>query len=134
VSFLFAYVIIPFPYKVVFANGDHSANYLQVLPNLSTLKVSPQHKGKSNICTTPECIHASSEILYNLSPNYKTIDPCSENLEEMICGGWRDRHDLRPDQGDAFTGTMMAESSQTLLRHILEAPYPQNSKVWIKSS
>jgi hypothetical protein len=89
----------------------------------------PHLEDGSSLCTTPECIHASSEILYNLSPNYRSIDPCSDNLEEMICGGWRERHDLRPDQGDAFTGTTMAESSQTLLRHILEAPYPKNSMV-----
>ena len=81
----------------------------------------------SNICTTPACVHASSEILYNLSPNYKDIDPCTD-FEELVCGGWRERHDLRPDQGDAFTGTIMAENSQLLLRHILEAPYPKSSK------
>lgn len=49
-----------------------------------------------------------------------------------MCGGWDDRHDLRPDQGDAFTGTIMAENSQMLLRHILEAPYPDESKVGIQ--
>lgn len=73
-------------------------------------------------------MHASSEILYNLSPKYKEIDPCS-NFEELTCGGWDSRHDLRPDQGDAFTGTIMSENSQMLLRHILEAPYPNESKV-----
>lgn len=83
---------------------------------------------QSHLCLTAPCIHASSEILYNLSPNYKNIDPCS-NFEELVCGGWRDRHDLREDQGDAFTGTIMAENSQLLLRHILEAPYPRNSMV-----
>lgn len=82
---------------------------------------------KSSICMTPECIHASSEILYNLASDYKTIDPCT-NFEQLVCGGWNDRHDLRPDQGDAFTGTIMSENSQMLLRHILEAPYPEDSK------
>jgi endothelin-converting enzyme len=100
-----------------------------VFPGATVLKGSPHRKEKSKLCTTPECIHASSEILYNLSPNYQSIDPCSDQLEEMICGGWRERHDLRPDQGDAFTGTTMAESSQMLLRHILEAPYPEKSEV-----
>lgn len=79
------------------------------------------------MCSTPACVHAASEILYNLSPEYKTIDPCND-FEELVCGGWGDRHDLRPDQGDAFTGTIMSENSQTLLRHILEAPYPEDSK------
>ncbi|KAJ9000383.1 hypothetical protein HRR94_004961 [Exophiala dermatitidis] len=85
------------------------------------------HHGKADLCLTPACIHASSEFLYNLSPNYKELDPCTD-FEELVCGGWRDRHDLRPDQGDAFTGTIMAESSEMLLRHILEAPYPGDSK------
>ncbi|TVY59100.1 Endothelin-converting enzyme, partial [Lachnellula suecica] len=82
---------------------------------------------KAAVCLTPACVHASSEILYNLSPEYKTIDPCT-NFQELVCGGWDDRHDLRPDQGDAFTGTIMSENSQMLLRHILEAPYPDESK------
>ena len=75
-------------------------------------------------------MHATSEILYNLSPNYKGIDPCTD-FETLVCGGWDERHDLRPDQGDAFTGTLMAESSQMLLRHILEEGYPSGSEVCI---
>ncbi|KAF3358307.1 hypothetical protein VDGD_04966 [Verticillium dahliae] len=81
---------------------------------------------KDDLCLTPACVHAASEILYNLSPDYKNLDPCSD-FEELVCGGWRDRHDLRSDQGDAFTGTIMAENSQLLLRHILEAPYPKSA-------
>ena len=79
-----------------------------------------------NVCLSASCVHAASELLYNLSPEYKQLDPC-DDFEELVCGGWRERHDLRPDQGDAFTGTMMSESSQMLLRHILEAPYPATS-------
>jgi len=82
---------------------------------------------KAELCLTPACVHAASELLYNLSPNYKELDPC-DNFEELVCGGWRDRHDLRSDQGDAFTGTIMSEQSQLLLRHILEAPYPKDSQ------
>ncbi|KZM19337.1 Endothelin-converting enzyme 1 [Ascochyta rabiei] len=85
------------------------------------------HVGKSKLCLTPACVHAASEILYNLSPNYKELDPCND-FEELVCGGWRDRHDLRADQGDAFTGTIMSENSELLLRHILEAPYPKDSQ------
>ncbi|KAF6826254.1 endothelin-converting enzyme [Colletotrichum plurivorum] len=81
----------------------------------------------SKLCETPACIHAASEILYNLSPDYKELDPCTD-FEELVCGGWRDKHDLRSDQGDAFTGTIMSENSEMLLRHILEAPYPKDSK------
>lgn len=82
----------------------------------------------SNLCLTPDCVHAASELLYNLSPNYKQSEPC-EDFEEMVCGGWRDRHDLRSDQGHVFEGILMSERSQTLLRHILEAGYPETSMV-----
>ena len=95
---------------------------------LTGIAKAASHSAKSKLCLTPACVHAASEILYNLSPNYKELDPCTD-FEELVCGGWRDRHDLRPDQGDAFTGTIMNENSELLLRHILEAPYPKDSQV-----
>jgi len=87
----------------------------------------------ADLCLTPACVHASSEILYSLSPDYENVDPCTD-FEELVCGGWKEHHDLRPDQGDVFTGTIMHENSQLLLRHILEADYPKDSKVggWIR--
>ncbi|KAJ8110218.1 hypothetical protein OPT61_g6889 [Boeremia exigua] len=97
-----------------------------VKTELTVLKVTA-HSAKSKLCLTPACVHAASEILYNLSPNYKELDPCTD-FEELVCGGWRDRHDLRPDQGSSFTGTIMSENSELLLRHILEAPYPKDSQ------
>ena len=42
-----------------------------------------------------------------------------------MCEGWDIEHDLREDQADVFTGTIMHENSQILLRHILEAPFPK---------
>ncbi|KAI0996094.1 Neprilysin [Podosphaera aphanis] len=80
----------------------------------------------SNLCATPACMHASSEILYNLSPQYKSIDPCT-NFGELVCGGWDDRHDIRPDRGDASTASIMSENAEILLRHILEAPSSMNT-------
>jgi endothelin-converting enzyme len=68
----------------------------------------------------PSCVHAASEILNNLDPNYEEIDPCTD-FDKFVCGGWEEKHDLRPDQGDIFTGTLMVERSQMLLRHILES-------------
>jgi len=82
---------------------------------------------------TPACVHAASELLYNMSPDYKEIDPC-DDFEELVCGGWRERHDLRADQGSAFTGTLMSEQSQLLLRHILESSYPKDSQVFKSST
>lgn len=41
---------------------------------------------RAELCLSPECVHAASEILYNLSPNYKELDAC-DNFEELVCGG-----------------------------------------------
>lgn len=73
------------------------------------------------LCESPECIHAASNILCNLHPNYINIDPCT-HFDQYVCGGWQERHDLRPDQGSIFTGTIMVEHVQSLLRHIMESP------------
>ena len=37
--------------------------------------------------------------------------------------GWQETHDLRADQDSSFTGTLMEEKSQTVLRHVLETPF-----------
>ena len=76
------------------------------------------HK-KLSTCQSPACVHAASEILYNLDPNHGQLNACTQ-FDTMVCGGWEQRHDLRPDQGDMFTGTIMAENSKTILRRILE--------------
>jgi Peptidase family M13 len=82
------------------------------------------HK-KITTCQSAACVHAASEILYSLDPNHAKLDACTD-FEAMVCGGWRQRHDLRPDQGDMFTGTIMAENSKTILRHILEQSSPSS--------
>ena len=79
------------------------------------------------MCLTPACLHAASELLYTLSPQYKTLDPCT-NLEELVCGGWKDRHDIRADQTRTGTFQTISEASQLLLRHILEAAAPPSNE------
>jgi endothelin-converting enzyme len=76
------------------------------------------HK-KTPTCQSSACVHAASEILYNLDPNHAKLDACTD-FDAMVCGGWLQRHDLRSDQGDMFTGTNMAENSKIILCHILE--------------
>ncbi|KAJ5887912.1 Peptidase M13 [Penicillium taxi] len=83
----------------------------------------PEPEVAPAVCQTPECIHAASEILYNLDPNYKSIDPCTD-FDQYVCGGWREIHDMRSDQGSIFAGTIMEENSQTRLRHIVERSEP----------
>ena len=69
---------------------------------------------------------AASEIIQNISPNLQDIDPCVD-FRAYVCEGWDLKHDLREDQSDVFVGTIMAENSQLLLRHVLEAPIAKNT-------
>lgn len=69
-----------------------------------------------------------------MSPNYRTVDPCND-FDQFVCEGWQERHDLRADQGATFTGTIMEEDSQQILRHVLESPYSVDEyKIEIDSS
>ncbi len=74
------------------------------------------------ICLTPACVVAASEILQNMSPRYHKIDPCT-SFDKYVCEGWEGKHDLRADQESSFTGTIMQENSQQVLRHVLESPH-----------
>ena len=49
------------------------------------------------------------------------------DFRAYVCEGWDLKHDLREDQSDVFVGTIMAENSQLLLRHVLEAPIAKNT-------
>lgn len=79
----------------------------------------------ASLCLTPACVLAAAELIENMSPRAHELDPCT-SFDKFVCEGWQEKHDLRADQGGAFTGTIMAENSQTLLRHILESPYPSD--------
>ena len=99
-----------------------------VLHNSSESSTKP-----STICLTPSCVLAASEILENLSPNHQAIDPCT-NFDKYVCGGFDEKHDLRADQGSLFTGTIMAEKAQQILRHVLETPYEADHVVIASSA
>lgn len=77
------------------------------------------------VCLTPACVIAAAKILENMSPRYRNIDPCHD-FDQFVCEGWQEKHDLRADQGSVRTGTIMAEDSQQVLRHVLESPYSVN--------
>lgn len=78
------------------------------------------------ICLTPACVIAAAGILQNMSPNHHNVDPC-EDFSRFVCEGWEQRHDLRPDQDSVSSGSVMYESSQQTLRHLLESPYSENA-------
>ena len=89
----------------------------------------PEEVLATALCESSECVHAASEILYNLDPNRAEIDPCTD-FDRFVCGGWKERHDMRSDQGAISSGSIMSESAQVRLRHILESErdeFPEES-------
>ena len=88
-----------------------------------------QADAQTAICVSPACVLAASNIINNLSPNYRNLDPCTE-FDKYVCEGFDEKHDLRPDQSSIFTPTIMAEHGQQILRHVLESPYPVDEGVF----
>ncbi|KAI0427848.1 peptidase family M13 [Xylaria sp. FL1042] len=84
-------------------------------------------KMDTSICMTPTCIHAASEILYNLSPDYKELDPCTQ-FDSLVCDGFKSRYDIPEDRSSFSTASIMSDNGRTTLRHILESPYPGDSQ------
>ncbi|KAL8809939.1 MAG: hypothetical protein Q9200_002994 [Gallowayella weberi] len=77
---------------------------------------------KDPICLTPACMVAAAGIIENMAPKHQDINPC-EDFSNFVCGGWEQKHDLRPDQDSVSVGSVMYENSQRTLRHLLESPY-----------
>ncbi|KAK8086984.1 hypothetical protein PG994_001958 [Apiospora phragmitis] len=62
-----------------------------------------------------------------LSPNYTTIDACT-HFDELACGGFYSSEHIPNDRADLSTYGTMAVMDDTIMRHILESPYPRKSK------
>jgi endothelin-converting enzyme len=80
------------------------------------------------VCMTASCVHAASELLYTLSPDYKNIDPCT-NFDQLVCEGWQERHELRSDQSRISSFDNIAEASESMLKRILEGDSAPSSRV-----
>ncbi|KAK9239731.1 hypothetical protein V1525DRAFT_16115 [Lipomyces kononenkoae] len=89
---------------------------------------------EEEVCLTPECVTVAAGILADVD---LTADPC-DNFFQYTCGGWIAKHDLRADQGDYFTSTVMYEDSLRLSRQILEGEYTGASaadrEIWDKAT
>ena len=80
----------------------------------------------TTLCLTPACLQIASDFAKSLSPDYQTIDPCTD-FEELVCGGWKASHELRPDQGQIDTLSLIDDAVEATLREIVENPYPGES-------
>ncbi|KAK0644631.1 hypothetical protein B0T16DRAFT_460664 [Cercophora newfieldiana] len=82
-----------------------------------------QHLAQA-VCLTPACINLASYYLENLSPNFEHLDPCNPaEFEEMVCGGWRDRHELWPG-GYVDVQHDRKRANRDSLLTALDGPYP----------
>ncbi|KAK3045260.1 hypothetical protein LTS18_014168, partial [Coniosporium uncinatum] len=75
---------------------------------------------------TEACKMAADMYLSNFASNYQEIDPCTD-FDVMVCGGWREKNEFRPDQSSIGTLQQMDERSEAILRTIMEAPYQSNN-------
>ena len=55
-----------------------SQSYVAANPCLVDDEPLGNYPEESELCMTPACVHAASEVLYNLSPQYKELDPCDD--------------------------------------------------------
>ncbi len=81
----------------------------------------------SSVCTTPACLQAAAQYIQNLSPDYRTLNPCA-NFEQLVCDGWRQTHSIRPDQGMIDAIGLVSDFGDALLKSILEGPYPGSAQ------
>lgn len=83
----------------------------------------PPHPPPAALCESPACVHAASDILYTLDPDYTNIDPCTD-FDQYVCGGWDQRNFL--DAGKQYKSRSGAVGNLILyhLRDILELTEP----------
>ncbi|KAL1887446.1 hypothetical protein Cpir12675_006541 [Ceratocystis pirilliformis] len=74
-------------------------------------------------CNTPACQRLATDLFSNLASNYADLDPCSR-FEEIACGGWRLKHDFKPDQDTVATDILIQDHINEVMREIVEGPLP----------
>ncbi|KXS20101.1 zincin [Gonapodya prolifera JEL478] len=77
------------------------------------------------LCTTPECVIGSADLLSALN---KSASPC-DNFFEFACGGWIQSHPI-PDSKSGFTQfNVLSDKNKATLKRILESPYSKSASV-----
>ncbi|KAL1899277.1 hypothetical protein Cpir12675_001561 [Ceratocystis pirilliformis] len=74
-------------------------------------------------CNTPSCQRITQEFSSNLAPNYAHLDPCN-NFEEMVCGGWRQKHHLKYGEEVIDTVKLIQHNVDNILHELVEGPLP----------
>ncbi|GME30330.1 putative endothelin-converting enzyme protein [Neofusicoccum parvum] len=79
-------------------------------------------KQNENICTTEACYRWAKFLKNALPKNYTEVDPCTD-FATWACGGWKDHHQLGPDQSQISTLSDIQDENNNILRRVIESPY-----------
>ncbi|KAI5459009.1 hypothetical protein BGZ63DRAFT_455861 [Mariannaea sp. PMI_226] len=91
----------------------------------------PRGYDLTDLCTTPECIHLASEILWNLAPNYTEINPCTD-FDQLVCGNWAAHNQIPAGQSGSNVLAAEGYQIQDNIKKILQGTYPSGPDAgWI---
>lgn len=75
----------------------------------------------TSVCSTPECVKTAQDILADIDLN---VDPCSD-FYQYTCGNWLKRAIIRDDQVSNGTFEVLSETTDQVMRSILEGNYTE---------
>jgi len=80
--------------------------------------------GLDSICTSPDCVYASAEILRGIDPS---VNPC-EDFYRFAAGGWLASHPIPSDQGlFGIAQFLNIENAKTLKQLLADAPITKDA-------
>lgn len=82
-------------------------------------------KGKGydgDLCLTPECIHAASQVLANMDSK---VEPC-DDFYEFACGNFEKNTNIPDDKSSVSEFSNVDDKLQEQLRTMIEEPIQQN--------
>lgn len=100
-----SHAFISSPTLSIFLSGRHA--------------VETMASSNSSLCLTPACIAAASHLVWQMAPNWATMDPCTE-FEQMVCYRYQEQN--HEDKGIISITT---EQNLRVLREMLELPYEE---------
>jgi len=78
---------------------DHTKNiitFTMIIILFTLLYLCWESIGQDLYCTSPECKRIVSEILQDLHPDHKSIDPCVD-FYKLTCGGFEEKYNRASD-------------------------------------
>lgn len=87
-------------------------------------KPPPKPHVLDRVCTTPDCVQVSYELLHSVN---RSVDPC-DDFYEFATGGWRASHPIPSDQGLFGIGQFVLANNNKILENILTGDVQPSSR------